>query len=167
MEYKEDLEENNRYGQANLLTPLVPNLDMKGNGIAFYAQRTEVPKGFKGVVKGVLLPGEDALTIYVDRPYLSNTTDITVKNGDRVLISGNGNIQLWAATEGQSFTISDIGNKLKALVPSVLRSPEYTIEGEAEDLELNSIGSAWGGGAHDENTLLFICDSNKNWRVGG
>jgi hypothetical protein len=92
--------------------------------------------------------------------------DISVKNGDRVLISGNGNIQLWAAQKNEWFVISDVGNKLKTFTPKVIRGSGYSIEGKEEDLELNSIGSAWGGGAYDENRLLFVFDG-MTWRVGG
>jgi hypothetical protein len=167
MSFDSDRTVDNSYTRPNMrMTPL-PNPGVTDNNFAFLVQRANVPNNFKGVIDSYLELGDIALRPYIDRPYLSNSGNISVKNGDRVLIKGNGNIQLWAATEGQWFTISDIGNKLKTLTPSVLRAPGYTFEGKAEDLELNSVGSAWGGDEYDENTLLFVCDSNKNWRIGG
>jgi hypothetical protein len=167
MSFDSDRTVDNSYTRPNMrMTPL-PNPGVTDNNFAFLVQRANVPNNFKGVIDSYLELGDIALRPYIDRPYLSNSGNISVKNGDRVLIKGNGNIQLWAATEGQWFTISDIGNKLKTLTPSVLRAPGYTFEAKAEDLELNSVGSAWGGGANDENTLLFVCDANKNWIIGG
>jgi hypothetical protein len=173
MHYQEDLQPDQRFGQANLFAPQIPLREVTHDDWAFYVQRTQVDKDFKGIVKAHLSLGSVALAPYlnqiisqIDRPYLSNDVDISVKNGDRVLISGNGDLNLWPAKKNEWFVISDIGNKLKTFTPSVVPITGYSIDNKNESLELNSVGSAWGGGTHDKNTLLFIFDG-MTWRIGG